>query len=200
MRGHAGPIVFLDRDGVLNDLVLDPSSGQYESPYSPGDVAVADDSRAAVALLASIDALLIVVSNQPAAAKGTASLAQLSSVHEAVVRAYRDAGLGFDLVRYCHHHPGGVVPALTRVCACRKPAPGLLASALDDLGLVVGSRDLWMVGDSDVDVLAGAAVGARTILVEEPRSAHRRTGSAEPDHRASSVLSAAELLVAHKRS
>ncbi len=199
MRRHEGPIVFLDRDGVLNDLVLDPSSGLHESPYSPEDVVVSDAAREAVSLLTSVDPFLIVVSNQPAAAKGTVSLAQLTSVHDEVMRAYQNAGLGFDLVRYCHHHPSGVVADLTCVCDCRKPAPGLLTRALVDLAPLRGVHDLWMVGDSDVDVLAGAAAGARTVLVEDPRSAHRRTGSLEPDHRVSSVLSAAKLLVAHSQ-
>ncbi len=109
--------------------------------------------------------------------------------------AYKDDGLTFDLVLYCHHHPDGTVVEWRKECDCRKPAPGLLIRAAAELGRG-DLRDAWMIGDSDVDIQAGAAVGATTVLVEEPLSAHRRTGSANPDHRVGSVLFAAELVVA----
>jgi phosphoglycolate phosphatase-like HAD superfamily hydrolase len=38
-----------------------------------------------------------------------------------------------------------------------------------------------MVGDADTDVEAGRAAGCRTVLVLNPDSAHRRSGSATPD-------------------
>jgi phosphoglycolate phosphatase-like HAD superfamily hydrolase len=40
--------------------------------------------------------------------------------------------------------------------------------------------DAWMVGDSDTDVAAGASAGARTALVEHPKTAHRRKPGAVP--------------------
>ena len=190
------PLVFLDRDGVLNALVLDASSGRFESPYRAEDVVVPPSSVEAVRLLRSINATLAVVSNQPAAAKGSASLEALAAVDDAVFAPYAAAGIRFDVVIYCHHHPDSVVDALAGPCVCRKPAPGMLEEA----GRRLGRRSLsgsWLIGDSDVDILAGAAAGATTVLVEEPLSAHRRRGEAAPDHRAPSVLSAAEIVVAH---
>lgn len=189
-----GPLVFLDRDGVLNELVRDPRSDRWESPYAPGDVVVPTDAIEAVRLLRSVGATLVVVSNQPAAAKGTATLGDLRAVDGAVLAQFARADLTFDLVLYCHHHPAGVVPELSGPCDCRKPQPGLLLRAGEALSL----GDLsgaWLIGDSDVDVQAGSAVGTRTILVDEPLSAHRRTGSAEPDYRVPSVLSAVQLVL-----
>lgn len=191
-----GPLVFLDRDGVLNALVLDADSGRYESPYRAVDVVVPPSSVAAAKLLRSIDATLVVVSNQPSAAKGTVSLDALAAVHDAVFAPYAAAGVHFDLVIYCHHHPDAVVAALSGPCTCRKPAPGMLEEAARRLG-AASLEGSWLIGDSDVDILAGGAVGATTVLVEEPLSAHRRCGGAEPDHRSRSVLSAAEIVVAN---
>lgn len=192
--GKPRPLVFLDRDGVLNELVLDTQSRQFESPYRAADVVVSAEAIAAVRLLRRTNAVLAVVSNQPSAAKGTTTLEELAKVDRAVQEAFADAGLAFDLVVYCWHHPDGIKPELAGKCDCRKPAPGLLLRAMDELG-VEPTASLWMIGDSDVDISAGLAVGATTILVEEPRSAHRRSGSPLPDHRTQSVLSAAELVV-----
>ena len=67
---------------------------------------------------------LVVVSNQPAAAKGTAALEDLAAVHDAVIERLAEAGVWVDDVRYCFHHPEGVDPVLGRACDCRKPRPG----------------------------------------------------------------------------
>lgn len=196
-----GPVVFLDRDGVLTAPVIDSRSGRPESPYRPEDVRLMGGAAAALRVLRGIGATLVLVSNQPAAAKGTCSLADLDAVHAEFSRLLAVEGLHLDVVRYCHHHPEATVPALRGPCACRKPAPGLLVDAVRELGFS-DFRATWMIGDSDVDIAAGKRVGARTILIEEPLSAHRRTGSAAPDHRAPSVLSAAQIVadaVGHPR-
>ena len=193
-KGASRPIVFLDRDGVLNRLVKDPRTGLFESPYAPTDVDVPSSAVEAVRLLRSVDASLIIVSNQPAAAKGTCTLDDLEAVHNAIVSVFAGHGLAFDAVEYCHHHPDAVVDALVGPCACRKPEPGLLVAGAARVGSGRPSST-WVIGDSDVDILAGHAFGALTILVEEPLSAHRRSGAVAPDYRAGSVLSAAEIVV-----
>lgn len=196
MAAGEPPLVFLDRDGVLNELVLDPGSGRFESPYSAAEVIVPPESVEAVRRLRTVGAVLAIVSNQPAAAKGTASLDDLGAVHDAVVALYAAAGIRFDTAIYCHHHPDAINKTFAGPCGCRKPAPGMLVEAARRLGResISGS---WLIGDSDVDILAGAAVGATTVLVENPLSAHRRRGVAEPDYRTPSVLSAAEIVAAH---
>ena len=52
-----------------------------------------------------------------------------------------------------------------------------------------------MIGDSDVDVEAGRAAGCRTILVENPRSAHRRLDGGRADHRVSDLARAVDLVM-----
>ena len=139
------------------------------------------------------------MSNQPSAAKGTADLAALAAVHDAVVALLAEEGLAVDEVRYCFHHPAGTDPELGRACDCRKPAPGLILQAADALGLDEAALGRsWLIGDSDVDVEAGRAAGLRTVLVEDPRSAHRRHG-AEADARAGDVLEAARIVAAAAR-
>jgi len=188
--------VFLDRDGVINELVPNPATGDYESPYRPEDVRLTPTSGEALRLLGGLGVPLVVVSNQPSAAKGTATLADLEAVHERVVRRLQEVAVAVDDARYCFHHPLGADPELGRACECRKPEPGLLVAAADDLGLgPEGMARSWLIGDSDVDIEAGRRAGCQTVLVENPRSAHRRAG-AEPDVRCADVLGAARAVVA----
>jgi len=171
--------VFLDRDGVLNDLVLDPRLGVPESPYRPEDVSLVPGAAQAVRALSNAGWPIVVVSNQPAAAKGTASLADLAAVHARVEALMTAAGARVDSWRYCRHHPDGVSPDLSRPCLCRKPRPGLLLAAADELGLDLTTS--WMVGDTDTDIEAGVRAGCRTIVLRHPGSAHRRSGRARAD-------------------
>ena len=188
------PAVFLDRDGVINQGVMDAELGQYESPYHAADVALEDRAAEGLRLLRELGWPLIVVSNQPAAAKGTVSLAELWEVHDRVVALLAEEGLVLDDWRYCFHHPQGKVPQLSGPCPCRKPLPGLLVAAASKHD--VDLERSWMIGDTDTDVGAGAAAGTRTILVENPRSEHKRSGAAGEDLRAADLAAAASVVLA----
>jgi D-glycero-D-manno-heptose 1,7-bisphosphate phosphatase len=184
------PAVFLDRDGVIIRLVPNPATGLLESPYRPEDVELTPRAVDAIRLLRTLDVSLVGISNQPAAAKGTCELEALHAVHEELARLLAEAGAQLDDYRYCFHHPDGSDSELGRACSCRKPAPGMITAACEELGGCDLARS-WVVGDSDVDVEAGRAVGCRTMLVEEPGSAHRRSGGVRPDERARDLYEAA---------
>lgn len=185
--------VFLDRDGLINELVSDPASGYFESPLDPGDVRLVPDAVEALQLLRTLGVPLVVISNQPSAAKGTSTLAALEAVHEAVAGRLGEAQVAIDDYRYCFHHPEGSDPALREACSCRKPEPGMILDAAAALGDCDLSRS-WVVGDSDVDIEAGRRAGCRTILVERPDSAHRRPGLVRPDRRVGTFFEAADII------
>ncbi len=178
------PAAFLDRDGTLNELVPD-SSGVPESPLRAADVRLIEGAAAAARRLAQAGFALVCVSNQPAAAKGKVSVERLHAVHERVLELLREQGVHLDASRLCLHHPQGVVPELSGTCACRKPAPGMLLDAAEELNLDLASS--WMLGDTDSDVIAGHAAGCRVVLIEHPGSAHKRAAKASPDLVASSL-------------
>ena len=173
------PAAFLDRDGVLNELVADPASGIPESPLKPADVRLIEGAAAGAARLQQAGFALVCVTNQPAAAKGIVSAAQLLAVHARVVELLRAAGVTLAASRLCLHHELGVVPELSWPSACRKPAPGMLLDAAAKLGLDLTAS--WMVGDTDADILAGKAAGCRTVLLEHPASAHKRSSRVASD-------------------
>jgi D-glycero-D-manno-heptose 1,7-bisphosphate phosphatase len=170
---------FLDRDGVLNELVADPVSGAGESPLRVEDVHLIPGAAAAAACLARAGYVLVCVSNQPAAAKGRVSVARLLAVHQRVTKLLAREGVTLAASRLCLHHTEGVVPELAEPCTCRKPAPGMLLDAAAALDLDLASS--WMVGDTDADLAAGRAAGCRTLLIRHPGSVHKRLQAVSPD-------------------
>jgi len=178
--------VFLDRDGVLNEPVLDREDGRPESPLRPEDVILVDGAAEAVRALRADGWLLVAASNQPAAAKGKATEAALWAVHERVVALLAEQDAALDDWRYCLHRREDA-------CRCRKPGAGMLLDAARRHAIDLPAS--WMVGDTDADVGAGRAAGARTILVEHPGTAHRRTPAVRPDHRVRNLRDAAPLML-----
>jgi D-glycero-D-manno-heptose 1,7-bisphosphate phosphatase len=186
--------VFLDRDGVINELVADPVTGHGESPLSIEDVRLIPGAAAAAARLADAGYALVCVSNQPAAAKGTVSVARLQAVHERVIELLAREGVRLDGSYLCPHHPDGVIAGLSGACECRKPRPGMLETASDVLGLD-RSRS-WMVGDTDGDIAAGVDAGCRTLLIRNSDSAHKRLQGLRADIAADSLIDGFEKLQA----
>jgi D-glycero-D-manno-heptose 1,7-bisphosphate phosphatase len=190
------PAVFVDRDGVINELMPDPVSGRPESPLRLDDVRLIPGAAAALRDLANAGWRLVGVSNQPSAAKGLLTLDELHAIQSRVLELLGAEGARLDDFRLCLHHPEGVVPELSGECDCRKPAPGMLLAAAEALRLDL--RRSWMVGDTDGDVQAGRAAGCRTILVEHPPSAHKRTAALEPDAVVADLAAAAGIILGAK--
>lgn len=158
------PAVFLDRDGVLNPLVLNFATGRMESPLTPGDLRLADGAIPALLRLQQAGYSLILVSNQPNYALGKANLDTLGAIHNKLAAELIHAGIHFTRFSYCLHHPRGIVPGYSGLCVCRKPSPWFLLRARDDLSLSL--RDCWMIGDQPTDTQCGRAAGVRTIRVD----------------------------------
>ncbi|MDQ6744947.1 MAG: HAD-IIIA family hydrolase [Actinomycetota bacterium] len=184
---------FVDRDGVINELVPDPESGLPESPLNVEDVTLVPGAAAALASLAAAGWLLAGVSNQPAAAKGNVSVDQLLAVQSRVLDLLDEQGVHVDDFRLCLHHPEGTVPGLSTACDCRKPAPGMLLEA--GRALAVDLARSWMIGDTDADVLAGRAAGCQTVLIQHLPSAHKRGGAETPTRIAADLPAAARILL-----
>lgn len=155
--------VFLDRDGVLNPLVLNPATGRMESPLTPGEFRLCEGVIPALLRLQRADYPLILVSNQPNMALGKCTLETLGEIHHRLATELLHAGIHFARVCYCLHHPKGVTPGYSGLCVCRKPSPWFLLRARDELRLSLS--DSWMIGDQPSDIRCGHAAGVRTVRI-----------------------------------
>lgn len=180
--------LFLDRDGVLDELVFYESSGEWESPRTLADLAMIEGIAEPLQRFIDAGWLLFIVTNQPSYAKGKTSMEELHAVHDAVI-----ARLGVDIARsyLCFHHPDAIVDDLRFACDCRKPGTQSLLDAAREFDVDLGAS--WMIGDQDSDLLCGRAAGCKVALLANEQSANKR-GKVEPDLRVASLAELAEIL------
>lgn len=155
--------VFLDRDGVINDLEYNPEDGRIGSPLTSRQLRVFPYAGESVRRIRDLGYMAIVISNQPGVAKRQFSSSELAKMNSKIRKEVAKGGGRLDAEYYCLHHPDARVKKYRRDCDCRKPKPGLILRAAEENGLDL--NDSFFVGDSLVDVKAGKAAGCRTILL-----------------------------------
>ncbi len=155
--------VFLDRDGVVNELVYYAEHGIVDSPFTAAQFRLCPGVPEAISALHTLGYQVVVASNQPGMAKGYFSEGVFAEVRQEMAAQLARAGAYVDGEYYCFHHPEARVERLKAACGCRKPKPGLLLQAARDLGIDLSSS--WMVGDGLTDIQAGQAAGCRSILI-----------------------------------
>jgi D-glycero-D-manno-heptose 1,7-bisphosphate phosphatase len=150
----SGAVAFLDRDGTINE-----KAGPGEYVTDPADLRLLEGAAGAIRRLNDAGLPVIVVTNQRGIALGRMTEADLAAVHARLAELLdAEAGAWVDKILHCPHERGS--------CGCRKPAPGLLLEAREQWP-AIDFEVSTMVGDSQADVEAGRAVGARTIRLGE---------------------------------
>jgi len=155
--------VFLDRDGVINELAYFSEVGVIDSPLNPDQFKLLPGVAKSIRDLRDLGLKVVIASNQPAIAKGKTTEDLFDQIRSKMMRELQIDGARIDGEYYCFHHPDAIVERYKANCDCRKPKPGLLLKASHDLGLDL-SRS-FLVGDSLTDVKAGRAAGCTTILI-----------------------------------
>jgi D-glycero-D-manno-heptose 1,7-bisphosphate phosphatase len=158
--------VFLDRDGVLNDLEYNSEEGRVGSPLSAKQLRIFPYAGESVRRIRELGFKVILVSNQPGVAKRQFTHSELERMIEKVRKELAQHECSLDAEYYCLHHPDALVHKYKLDCDCRKPKPGLLFRAAKELDLDL--RNSFFVGDALVDVKAGRIAGCRTILLGHP--------------------------------
>ncbi|MCU0666224.1 MAG: HAD-IIIA family hydrolase [Candidatus Omnitrophica bacterium] len=159
--------IFLDRDGTLNKFVFNDNIKQFDSPLKPDEFCLIDGVFDALKQMKKHGFLLIVVTNQPAAAKGKTTLKDIYAINNRMLDLFRENGVEIDDVMVCPHHQEGSDLAaeqfLVKKCQCRKPQAGLLETAIDKYNIDIGNS--YMVGDSSADILAAKKKSVRSVFI-----------------------------------
>ena len=147
------PAIFLDRDGVINRNRPDHVKTWAEFEFLPGVLP-------ALRRLALLEWPVVVISNQAIVGRGLVSRQTLDVINARMVRTVQSVGGRIDRVFCCPHRPEDK-------CRCRKPEPGLLLQAANQMKLELSHS--FFVGDAESDVMAAKAAGCRPVLVKTGR-------------------------------
>jgi D-glycero-D-manno-heptose 1,7-bisphosphate phosphatase len=191
--------VFLDRDGVINELVYHEEQGVVDSPFTVEQFKPFPWAGDAIKKLSEAGYKVVIVSNQPGIAKGHLSEETFGGIVEKMREELAKQEAFVDGEYYCFHHPEAKVERLKANCECRKPNPGLLLQATKELNIDLSQS--WMIGDGLTDVKAGKSAGCRTILLGKMKCELCRLMDemdASPDFIVPDLLEAARLVVSQQ--
>lgn len=148
--------VFLDRDGVINHEV--------EYVHKIEDFKFIDDVFAACRQFNANGYLIVIVTNQAGIGYGYYTEEQFNQLNDWMLAQFAENGVVISAVKYCPHHPTKAKPPYLKTCDCRKPEPGLLLEAIEELN--IDPAKSLLVGDKISDIEAGKAAGvARNYLI-----------------------------------
>ena len=187
--------VFLDRDGVINQLVFFPDLGLIDSPLNPEQFKLMPGAAEAIKKFNRLGLKVIVVSNQPGIAKGKMSEQLFDAIRQKMKSLLAENGAHVDGEYYCLHHPEALRVEFKVKCHCRKPQPGLILKAAKELELKTSK--CYMIGDGLTDIKAGQAVSCKSILIGQLKCDLCRlmeTMAVKPDIITSSLLDASKII------
>ena len=148
-------VVFLDRDGTLNEEV--------HYLHRTKDLRLLPGVGEALKSLKDAGFKLVVVTNQAGVARGYYSCEEVETLHGYLNQRLDEWGARIDRFFNCHHHPEYGVGIYKRNCRCRKPGTGMFEMAEE--WFAVDKSHSYMIGDKIIDVLAGVNYGISGILV-----------------------------------
>jgi len=162
------PAIFLDRDGTLNEIVINENTGQTDSPKHIEELKILPGVEDALKILQSKGYYLIITTNQPSAAKGKAPLEDLYNINNHLQEKLAKKNIFIDDILMCPHYPNDHMQfptdsELVMNCECRKPKSGLIKKGIDKFN--VNTTLSFMVGDSYVDIIAGKTAGLKTVFL-----------------------------------
>ena len=188
----ANQAVFVDRDKTLME---DP--GYISDPTA---VKLLPGVELAIKSLHQAGYKIVVVTNQSGIPRGLLSEEALEEIHAELRRQLGDKGVHLDAIYYCPYHPEGTVEQYAKESELRKPKPGMLLEAAEDMDIDLTSS--WMIGDSARDVEAGQRAGCRTIRVRvrpphthQPASGVDQDENAQADYTVRNLVDAARIIL-----
>jgi D-glycero-D-manno-heptose 1,7-bisphosphate phosphatase len=150
--------LFLDRDGILNKVVI--REGVISSPRSLDEFEINEDARSLIGSGNRAGYTVVVVTNQPDVERNLLDTRTLEQMHDKL-----RTELGIEFIQVC--------TSTNDADPRRKPNPGMLLDAARELQIDLG-RSLF-VGDGKRDLAAGRGAGVTTILLKTSYNIEEQT-------------------------
>lgn len=148
------PALFLDRDGVIN---ID-----HAYVHRKEDFEFVDGIFELVAAAKEAGYLVVVVTNQAGIGRGYYTEADFHKLMGWVREQFTARGGCIDAIYFCPYHPEYGIGQYRRESDFRKPAPGMLLRAAEELEIDL--KNSILIGDKISDGEAGLAAGVGTLL------------------------------------
>ena len=150
------PALFLDRDGIINV--------ETNYVYRIDDFVFIDGIFDLCRSALAAGMAIVVVTNQAGIGRGYYTEAQFQVLSAWMCERFTEEGIVIAGVYYCPYHPEHGVGKYKADSFDRKPNPGMILRAKDDLGLLLEASIL--VGDKASDITAAkAAKLAKSVLM-----------------------------------
>lgn len=190
--------IFLDRDGIVNELVFNTEHGIIDSPMIPSQVKLIHGIDKLLKRVKQLGFTTIICSNQPGIGLGKITQEKLKDITDEINTQLNLNGATIDRYYYCPHHPFAKLKEYKVVCQCRKPKIGLFLKAVKELDIDLDNS--WFIGDGVDDIKAGKEAGCKTILVvninssENLRIIEEQLGSIKPNYLVKNLSEALEII------
>ena len=166
---NSNKAIFLDRDGVINQIVWNENIEQLDSPMTPEEFVLLPNVIEALKILRDKNYLLFIITNQPAAAKGKTKYLTLCEINKKFLNLMRENNIEIADIEMCPHHEKGSDFAkekfLIHECDCRKPKTGMIENICAKFNIDI--KNSWMVGDSVSDIICGRNAELKTAFIGE---------------------------------
>lgn len=176
--------LFLDRDGVINE--------EKNYVHRIEDFEFMEGIFELLSYAQSKGFLLIVITNQAGIGRGYYTEKDFHKLNEWMVNQFQEKGITIERVYYCPYHATKGIGGYKKESEHRKPAPGMILQASQELGIDL-SRSI-LIGDKESDIEAGTRAGIKnTILLKSNRNPSQNTKAA---HSIDQLMEAKELIKA----
>lgn len=160
---HKNKAVFLDRDGVINELVITAEEGFVDSPNSAKQFRLICGVEKALQIFKKMGYMLILVSNQPGIAKGQYDIKEFNKIKEKMEKKLARYKIEIDGQYYCLHHPNAKIAKYRKKCKCRKPKTKLFFDAVTEHD--IDYKKSFFIGDGLADMLLAKKVNCKAIFI-----------------------------------